>query len=87
MPWRCTAREDLDDDHAAAAAWTSRLAGIDGGSGRLAFRFCNGEQLTRTCNVVVPIVILALPCTEPMAPFGGAAYWTRYTYGGWGYIR
>ena len=39
MPWRGTALEDLDDDHAAAAAWTSRLAGIDGGSGGLAFRF------------------------------------------------
>src|SRR5216684_2515980 len=52
MPWRCTAREDLDDDHAAAAAWTSRLAVIDGGSGRLAVRFGCGEQLTRTCDVV-----------------------------------
>ncbi len=52
MPWRCTAREDLDDDHAAAAAWTSRLAGIDGGSGRLAVRFGSGEQLTRSCDVV-----------------------------------
>jgi hypothetical protein len=20
-------------------------------------------------------------------PYGGAAYWTRYTYGGWAYIR
>ena len=20
-------------------------------------------------------------------PYGGSAYWTRYTYGGWGYIR
>src|SRR5258707_6567530 len=49
MPWRCTAREDLDDDHAAAAAWTSRLAGIDGGGGRLAFRLCNSEQLTGAC--------------------------------------
>jgi hypothetical protein len=39
MPWRCAALKDLDDDHAAAAAWTSRLAGIDGGSGGLAFRF------------------------------------------------
>jgi len=35
MPWRCTALEDLDDDHATAAAWTSRLAGIDGGTGGL----------------------------------------------------
>ena len=35
MPWRCTALEDLDDDHATAAAWTSRLAGIDGGIGGL----------------------------------------------------
>jgi hypothetical protein len=52
MPRRCTALEDFDDNHATAAAWTSRLARIDGGSGRLAFRFCNGEQLTRTCDVV-----------------------------------
>src|SRR5947208_10794552 len=52
MPWRCTALEDLDDDHATAAAWTTRLAGIDGGCGRLAVRFCNGEQLTRTGDVV-----------------------------------
>jgi hypothetical protein len=35
MPWRCTALEDFDDDHATAAAWTSRLAGIDGGTGGL----------------------------------------------------
>jgi len=20
-------------------------------------------------------------------PYGGAAYWNRYTYGGWGYVR
>ena len=52
MPRRCTAREDLDDDHATAAAWTIRLAGIDSGSGRLAVRFCSGEQLTRACDVV-----------------------------------
>src|SRR6266576_1013161 len=50
MPWRGTALEDLDDDHATAAAWTSWLAGI--GSGGPAFRFCNGEQFTRTCDVV-----------------------------------
>ena len=52
MPWGATAREDLDDDHATSAAWTARLAGIDGGSGRLAFRFCNGEQLAGACDVV-----------------------------------
>src|SRR5205814_5689416 len=52
VPWRCTAREDLDDDHATAAAWTSRLAGIDGGNGGLALRFCHGEQLTRAGDVV-----------------------------------
>ena len=52
MPWRCAALEDLDDDHATAAAWASRLAVIDDGSGGLAFRFCNGEQLTRACDVV-----------------------------------
>ena len=52
MPWGCAAREDLDDDHATAAAWTSRLAGIDGGVGWLALRFCNGEELAGTCDVV-----------------------------------
>ena len=52
MPWRCIALEDLDDDHATAAAWTRRLAGIDGGTGGLAFRFCNGEQFTRLGDVV-----------------------------------
>jgi hypothetical protein len=34
---RCATREDLDDDHAIAAAWTSGLTEIDGGCGRLAF--------------------------------------------------
>ncbi len=52
MPWRCTALEDLDDDHAAAAAWTSRLAGIDGGTGGLGLGVCNGEQLARPRDVV-----------------------------------
>jgi hypothetical protein len=52
MPWRCTAREDLDDHHATAATWTSWLAVIDGGSGGLVFRFCNDEQLTRAGDVV-----------------------------------
>jgi hypothetical protein len=52
MPWRCTAFEDLDDDHATAAAWTDRLARIDGGRGGIAFRFCHGEQLARVCDVV-----------------------------------
>src|SRR5438874_2576431 len=51
MPRRCTAREHLDDDHAATAAWTSGLAGIDGGSGGPALRLCNGEQLTGACDV------------------------------------
>ena len=52
MPWRCTALEDLDDDHATATAWTSGLVGIDSGTGRLALRFCSGEQLTGTRDVV-----------------------------------
>jgi len=51
MSWRCAALEDFDDDHATATAWTSRLAGIDSGTGRLAFRLCNSEQLTGTCDV------------------------------------
>ncbi len=52
MPWRCTAREHLDDDHATAAAWTSRLVGVESGTDRLAFRFGRGKQLTRVCDVV-----------------------------------
>ena len=52
MPWRATALENLDDDHAAAAALTSWLALIDGGSCGLAVMFCNGEQLTGAGDVV-----------------------------------
>src|SRR6185437_5300265 len=51
MPWRCTAREHLNDDHAAAATWATRLLGIDGGSGRLAVGFGDGEQLTGACDI------------------------------------
>src|ERR1700757_5270921 len=52
MPWRCTALEDLDDDHATAAAWASRLAAIDDGTGGLPLRFLKGKQLTGACDVV-----------------------------------
>ena len=52
MPWRCTALEDLNDDHATAAARTARLGLIGGGSGGLVLRFCNGEQLARMGDVV-----------------------------------
>ena len=46
MPWRCTAFEDLDDDHTTAAAWASGLAVIDGTIG------------IRSCAVVpVPLLI------------------------------
>jgi len=47
MSWRCTTFEDLDDDHATAVAWTSWLAVIDDGSGRLTVRFGNAAQHTR----------------------------------------
>ena len=52
MPWRRTTREHLDDDHAPAAAWAARLAGITAAAAGSAFRFCNGEQLTRPRHVV-----------------------------------
>ena len=52
MLWRCTVLEDLDDDHAATTAGTTRLAGIDSGTGRLALRLRSGEQLTRVGDVV-----------------------------------
>src|SRR5882724_13276354 len=52
MPRRCTVREHFDDDHATAATWTARLAGICGDTGGLALEVCNGEQLTGACDVV-----------------------------------
>src|SRR6267378_6976480 len=52
MPWRCAALEDLDDDHATAAAWTRRLAVIEDGTGGFALGFWNGEQLLRAGDVV-----------------------------------
>jgi hypothetical protein len=52
MPRRCTAREDLDDDHAAAAAWTARLMGIDSSTDGPAVRLCSGEQLAGAGDVV-----------------------------------
>ena len=42
---RTTALEDLVDNHATAAAWTRRIAGIDHGAGGFTLRFCGGEQL------------------------------------------
>src|SRR5258705_3867370 len=52
MPWGGTTLEDFDDDQATAAAGTDGLALIGGGSDGLAFRFCNGEQLTGAGDVV-----------------------------------
>ena len=52
MPRRCTAFEDLDDDHATAAAWASGLAVIDGAIGGVAPGVGNGEQLARACDVL-----------------------------------
>src|ERR1700746_2229883 len=52
MPWCATALEQLDDDHATAAAWTTRLGGIGGSTGGLDLRFCSGEQFAGACDVV-----------------------------------
>src|ERR1700746_1726765 len=52
MPWGATALEQLDDDHATAAAWTTRLGGIGGSTGGLDLRFCSGEQFAGACDVV-----------------------------------
>src|ERR1051325_3250572 len=52
MPWRGTAREHFDDDHAAATARARWLAGIDSGSGRLVARFCGGEQFAGARDIV-----------------------------------
>ena len=45
MARRCTAREGLDDDHAAAAARTGMRVVVIGGIGRLGLGLGGGEQL------------------------------------------
>ena len=52
MPWRCSALEHFDDDHATATARTARLAGIRGSTRGLALGVCIDEQLTHACDVV-----------------------------------
>src|SRR5450432_3567930 len=52
MVRRCASLKDLDDDHAAAAAWTRGLAGVDDSLGRFILRIPDGEQLARACDVV-----------------------------------
>jgi hypothetical protein len=49
---RCASLKDLDDDHAAAAAWTGWLVGVADGLGRLILTIFDGEQLARACDVV-----------------------------------
>src|SRR6266487_6201714 len=55
MPWRCAAREDLDDDHATAAAWArareGRLVAIIT-IGSIALGLLATEQLAGACDVV-----------------------------------
>jgi len=53
MARRRAAREGLDDDHAAAAAWTCRLVAIGSiGIGGLALGLWPSEQLAGTRDVV-----------------------------------
>ena len=52
MPWRCTALEHFDDDHATATAGTAWLAGIRGSTCGLALGVYSDEQLTDTGDVV-----------------------------------
>ena len=57
MPWRCAALEDLDDDHATAAAWArvreGRLVAIMIiGIGSLTLGLLTTEQLAGTFDVV-----------------------------------
>jgi hypothetical protein len=86
MPWCCTAREDLDDDHATAAAWTGWFSGIGGGGiGGLAVRFCDGGQHARACirltnhdvtdlyeRVKVGAKVIVLPANAARRPSQGA---------------
>jgi len=49
--YQCRARA-FEGCHAPAQMVQCRLAGIDSGTGRLAFRLCNSEQLTGAYDVV-----------------------------------
>src|SRR5271154_4590097 len=52
MARRCASLKDLDDDHAAAAAWTGWLVGVADGLGRLILTILDGEQLAHACDIV-----------------------------------
>jgi hypothetical protein len=52
MARRCTSLKYLDDDHAAAAARTWWLVGVDDGPGGLTLTILDGEQLAGVCDVV-----------------------------------
>jgi hypothetical protein len=52
MAWCRTALEHLDDDHAAAAAWTRRLVVIGGLIGGLVLWLWRGEQFAGAHDVV-----------------------------------
>src|SRR4051794_41694231 len=74
MPWRCTALEHLDHDHATTAAWTSRLAGICGGTGGVAVGGFYGEQVTPTCGGGGA----GAPCGQALVGGGGGSpLWSR----------
>ena len=52
MARRFTASENLDNDHAVAAAWTWWFVGVDDNLGGRILTFFDGEQLARACDVV-----------------------------------
>jgi hypothetical protein len=52
MARRCASLKDLDDDHAAAAAWTWRLVDVDDGLNGLTLTSFDGEQLAYACDIV-----------------------------------
>src|SRR4051794_41869585 len=67
----CTSLKNLDDDHAAAAAWTRWLAAVDDGLGRFILTIADGEQFARACDIVGADA----PCEQAVMADAGKALW------------
>lgn len=67
----CTSLKNLDDDHAAAAAWTRWLAAVDDGLGRFILTIADGEQFARACDIVGADA----PCEQALMADAVKAFW------------
>src|SRR4051794_41835271 len=78
----CTSLKNLDDDHAAAAAWTPWLAAVDDGLGRFILTIADGEQFARACDIVGADA----PCEQAVMADAVKAFWQHVGEGAAGEI-